>query len=405
MNQSKWKQRFFTIAVGQAASLVGSSAVQFALIWWMAKETASPMMMSMAGLVAFLPQLLLGPFAGVWIDRCKRKHVVILADLFIGLVAAGFALYFMAGNPPVWTVCLVLGVRAVGGVFHTPAIQALIPMLVPQDNLMKANGWTQFMQSGAYMLGPVLGAFLFGAFSMPVILATDLLGALIACGTVAVTKIQEPERTNAQLPNFIREFKEGAAVYRAHPRLLHILINAAVCMVFFLPLSALYPLMSSDHFGVNAFHAGIVEFSYAGGMMVTALLIGQLLKSQNRLGMSRFGLLGLAAATMVCGLLSTSYFAFWVFTLLCLLMGGFSNLYGLPLITYMQENIQPDALGRAFSLMGSVLSLAMPVGLLMSGPFAERFGVDFWFLISGAVMLAVTIVMALLDRRPEPSSQ
>jgi len=113
----RWRRKFLTIAVGQTVSLVGSSAVQFAMIWWMAKETASPMMMSMAGLVAFLPQLILGPFAGVWIDRMRRKYVVIAADLFIGLVAAGFAVFFAAGSPPVWTVCLVLGIRAVGRYF------------------------------------------------------------------------------------------------------------------------------------------------------------------------------------------------------------------------------------------------------------------------------------------------
>ncbi|NLY49936.1 MAG: MFS transporter, partial [Firmicutes bacterium] len=61
------------MAAGQTVSLVGSSAVQFALIWWLASETASPLLMSMAGLSAFLPQLLLGPIAGVWVDRLSRK--------------------------------------------------------------------------------------------------------------------------------------------------------------------------------------------------------------------------------------------------------------------------------------------------------------------------------------------
>lgn len=82
---SKWKQKFLTIAAGQTVSLIGSSAVQFSLIWWLASETGSPVMMALSGLVAFLPQILLGPFAGVWIDRLKRKHVAIAADMFIGL--------------------------------------------------------------------------------------------------------------------------------------------------------------------------------------------------------------------------------------------------------------------------------------------------------------------------------
>ena len=88
---SKWKQKFLTIAAGQTVSLIGSSAVQFALIWWLASETGSPLMMALSGLVAFLPQIFLGPFAGVWIDRLKRKYVAIAADMFIGLTAVVFA--------------------------------------------------------------------------------------------------------------------------------------------------------------------------------------------------------------------------------------------------------------------------------------------------------------------------
>lgn len=399
MDLEKWQKKFFTIACGQVVSLIGSSAVQFALIWWLARETASPMMLSLAGLVAFLPQLVLGPIAGVWIDRLKRKYVVIGADLFIGLVAAIFALFFVISQPPVWTVCLVLGIRAIGNVFHTPAIQALIPMLVPQNALMKANGWNQFMQSGAFMLGPVVGALLFGAFSMPVILLTDFIGSLVASITVAIVKIEEPGQSGAHYPNFLREFKEGIAIFRTRPQLLHILLNAGICMVFYMPLSSLYPLMSSDYFHVNAFHGSIVEFCYAAGMMLSALWISRLQSDRNKLQIARGGLIGLGAIILLCGLLPASYGFFWLFVVLCFFMGACGNVYGLPIMTYMQEQIPGEALGRAFSLMGSVMSLAMPLGLLIAGPGAERFGVAFWFFIAGFIMLWITLAMAFWDKK------
>ncbi len=402
MNLEKWQKQFFTIACGQTVSLIGSSAVQFALIWWMAQETASPMMLSLAGLVAFLPQLFLGPIAGVWIDRMKRKYVVIGADLFIGLVAAVFAIFFAIGQPPVWTVCLVLGIRAIGNVFHTPAIQALIPMLVPQNALMQANGWSQFMQSGAFMLGPVVGALLFGAFSMPVILLTDFIGSLVASITVAVVKIQEPGRNNVHYPNFLRELREGIAVFRMRPQLLHILLNAGICMIFYMPLSSLYPLMSSDYFHVNAFHGSIVEFCYAAGMMLSALWMGRLHSDRDKLQIARGGLIGLGTIVLLCGLLPAQYLFFWLFACLCFFMGACGNVYGLPIMTYMQEHIPEEALGRAFSLMGSMMSIAMPLGLLIAGPCAERFGVAFWFFISGIIMFAVTLLMVLWDKKRLP---
>ena len=96
-----WKRKFYTIAAGQAVSYIGSSAVQFALIWWLTKETGSALMLSLAGLFAALPQTILGPFAGVWVDRLKRKTVMIAADLFTGFVALVFAGAFFSVHRPI----------------------------------------------------------------------------------------------------------------------------------------------------------------------------------------------------------------------------------------------------------------------------------------------------------------
>ena len=393
------KAKFFTIIAGQTGSLIGSSAVQFALIWWMSSTTGSALLLSLAGLVALLPQVILGPFAGVWIDRCKRKTIVMAADLGIGAVAALFAVYFaFSQNPPVWMACLVLGLRAVGGVFHTPAIQALVPVLVPQEELMRANGWSQFLQSGAYMLGPALGALLYSICPMPVLLLTDMLGALAAVGTVAAVKIDEPGSAGAVYPDFKTEFREGIEVYRSRPALLHLLTGAGLCMLFFLPLSTLFPLMSSSYFALDAAHGSIVEVVYAAGMMLSALLLGRM-RGGSLLRRSWLGLGGLAAATLLCGLLPNGYGWFWVYVALGAFLGIFSNVYGLPVMSYMQADIPPEKLGRAFSLLGSVMSLAMPLGLLVAGPCAERWGVHRWFFIAGAAMLVITAVMTLL--RPE----
>jgi hypothetical protein len=108
-------------------------------------------MLSLAGLCAYLPSAILGPFAGVWVDRLNRKTVMITADLFTGLIALIFAGVFFWGSSPYWAACLVLGIRAIGSVFHSPALQAAIPLLVPQAELVKANSVNQFIyESNGY---------------------------------------------------------------------------------------------------------------------------------------------------------------------------------------------------------------------------------------------------------------
>lgn len=394
-----WKRKFLTIVTGQTVSLVGSSAVQFALIWWMASETGSPILLAFSGLMAFLPQALLGPFAGVWIDRLHRKTVVIAADLFQGLVAVAFAVWFLFATPPHWTACVVLGVRALGGVFHTPAIQALIPRLVPTDELVRVGGWQQFLQSGAFMLGPVLGALMYGALPLPVILLTDLLGAVAACLTLAFVKIDEPPQEHGEKRHFAHELREGFRTLLSDRKLCVLLFAVTLCMVFFMPLSSYYPLMTSNYFHLEAFHASIVEFTFALGMMATSLAVGLFGHIKNKLLFAHLGLFGIALTSLISGLVPPNMTGFWVFAVVCLFMGGSGNFYGIPTIAYMQESIPGEAQGRVFSLMGSMMSLSMPVGLLVSGPISEAYGVPLWFLISGVAMFVITLVSLLIIRK------
>ncbi len=398
IKKQEWKRRFFAIVAGQTISLIGSSAVQFSLIWWLASETTSPIMMSLAGLFAFLPQMLLGPFAGVWIDRWRRKTVIICADMFIGLVAALFALSFLVWSPPYWLVCVVLGVRAVANVFHTPAIQAVVPMLVPGEELIKANGWSQLLQGGAFMLGPVIGAAMYAAFPMPVILLTDLLGAAAASITVAVVPIPEVARGQVLSSHFLQELKEGIDIFMRDKKLSFVTSVVAVSMIFFMPLSSMYPLMTSDYFKGTAWHASLIQITYSMGMMMGAGIMSQF-KIKNKLFAALMGVFVLGATSFVSGILPSSSVGLWIYTAVCLVMGSSMNIYNIPYMAYIQENIPKEAQGRAFSLIGSLMSFTMPLGLLIAGPAAEYYGVPFWFNAAGILVLAVTLAGMMFYRR------
>lgn len=387
-----WKLRFASISAGQAVSLIGSSATQFALIWWLTTKSGSAMVLSIAGLMAFLPQMLLGPFAGVWVDRLKRKTVIIAADMFIALAAGVFALLFLRGDPPFWTAYLVLALRSLGSVFHTPAIQAAIPMLVPQDQLTRANSVGQFLQSGSFMLGPVLGAWLYSFCPLPVIMLLDVAGAVIASTSVAVVKIPDPPREKRETPNVWREMVEGMRALMSQKATLAVVIASALCMIFYMPSGSLYPLMTSNHFMGTERHAALVEFLFAAGMLASAGMLGLLGEAKNKIRMMYLGLFLTGGTMLLCGLLPSDMRYFWMFGALCALMGASGNVFSIPYTTHLQQTIPPESLGRVFSLIGSFMSLAMPIGLLLAGPFAERYGVAAWFLVGGAAVMGISAV-------------
>lgn len=399
MEKQQWRKKYLTILSGQTVSLIGSSAVQFALIWWLTNESKSAIMLSLAGLFAYLPQLFLGPFVGVWLDRLNRKSVVIIADLFMGLVALALSCWFLWGNPGFAVVIAALFLRALANVFHTPSIQAIVPLLVPEKELVKANSWNQFLQSGAFMLGPVLGAAMFAVMPLWLILLTDLIGALAASLTLWIVEVPTIARTAESMQHYLQELKEGFKVFRQDPPMLVVMVFSFLIMIFYLPLGTLFPLMANVHFELSAWYASVVEFAYASGMMISAFLIGLKKEWREKLLAAQWANVGLAITFIGSGFAPASILGYWLFVCFCILMGGVGNLYNIPFTAYLQETVAPEKLGRVFSLFGSVMSAAMPIGLVLAGPLSEKFGIAKWFLISGICTLIFSLLCLVVYRR------
>ena len=378
------------VAFGQAISMLGSHGVQFALIWWLAEKTSSPLMLGISGLAAYLPMTLFSPLAGIAADRYNRKFISIFSDMAMGTVALLYAGLMLIFELPVWTVFVMLCVRGIGSTFQQPAIQSIIPQLVPKDQLIKTNGWMQLLNSGSFLLGPVIGASLYAIFPMSVVLMSDVVGAALASIALAVVKIPEIEKKEREKQHFIVEIKEGLQVFKKDRSLFYIVIAEALCMFFYAPLSSFYPLMTSDYFNLSAMYGSAVELSFAIGMMVSSLLFSGVLKIKRKIRTSFIGLFGMGTMSLLCGIIPPAYVGWFFFAGGCICLGASGNVHTIPLTAYMQETISPEKMGRAFSVLTLVSSVSMPVGLLFSSPIAEKVGVNAWFFISGLCMIILT---------------
>lgn len=115
-----WKKTFAVIWSGQLASILSSSVVAFAIIFWVSLETGSAQVLALAAIAGMLPQSLLGPLVGVYVDRWDRKWTMILADSFIALCTLLLAVLFWLGIARMWHIYVLLACRSIGSAFHTP---------------------------------------------------------------------------------------------------------------------------------------------------------------------------------------------------------------------------------------------------------------------------------------------
>lgn len=391
----KWKSQFIIVALGQAISMLGSHGVQFALIWWLAEKTSSPLMLGISGIVAYLPMSLFSPLAGIAADRYNRKFISIISDMSMGIIALIYAVLLFFFNLPVWTVFVMLCVRGIGSTFQQPAIQSIIPQLVPKDKLVKTNGWMQLLNSGSFMLGPVIGASLYAIFPMSVVLMSDVVGAILASVALVVIKIPKLEKAEQEEHHFTTEIKVGLQVFKEDKKLFYIVIAEALCMFFYAPLSSFYPLMTSDYFDLSAMYGSAVELSFAIGMMLSSLLFSSVLKVERKIRVSFIGLFGMGIASVICGVIPSVYIGWFFFAASCICLGAAGNVHTIPLTAYIQETVSPEKMGRAFSVLTFISSVTMPVGLLFSSPIAEKVGVNVWFFISGLCMIALTTLVLI----------
>jgi MFS transporter, DHA3 family, macrolide efflux protein len=392
---SRWKKKFYTIWAGQAVSLITSAILQMAFIFYLTEKTESAMILSIASMAGFLPYAVLGPVIGVLVDRYDRKKIMIGADFMIAAAGAVLALIAMYRELPVWMVLVVLLIRSIGTAFHSPALSAVTPLLVPEDQLTKCAGYSQSIQSISYIVSPAVAAFLYSVWDLNLIIALDVIGAVAACTTVALVTIPKLKAEQKSINNdFLKEMKEGFLVMKENKGLYALLLVGTLYMFVYMPINALYPLMSMEYFNGKPVHASVTEIAFASGMLAGGLLLGMLGAYKKRITLMTLSIVLMGISLTVSGLLPSN--GYIIFVGCCIFMGLSVPFYSGVQTALFQEKIKPEYLGRVFSLTGSIVSLAMPVGLILSGVFADYIGVNRWFLLSGILIIGIAFLCKLI---------
>lgn len=393
--QKNWKKTFYTIWVGQAFSQLSSSILQFAIVWYLTDRTKSGVVLSLAMLVGYLPQGLLGPFIGVYIDRLNRKLLMAASDLAIAGVSLVLAFVAAAGDPPIWLILLVMLARAIGTAFHTPTLQAVTPQLVPKEELTKCAGYTQSLQSVSQILSPALAGTLYSFWDLSEIIFLDVLGALTAVAFLMVCKIPKHEGTgNTTKVHVVKEALEGWNILCRKKGMLGLVLVSSLYTIAMMPVSALFPLMSMGRFGGTSTHASIVEIIFSLGFFAGALVLGKWGGTKNKIYTIVISYIMMAVSLFGSGLLAENgYLAFCLFAWLMGVSGPFYWGMYTPLL---QEKFEEKYMGRVMSITSSMRLITGPLALIISGIFADYFGEENWFLVAGVIVTVAALCIMLI---------
>ncbi|MGI6175447.1 MAG: MFS transporter [Christensenellales bacterium] len=394
--QTAWRKPFFTMFFGQVFSIFGSNIVQFAITVYLALRTNSAIILTLAMLAGYLPQVVLGPIIGAFVDRSNRKTTMMLADMFVAIASAVLMVAFFLGEPPFYFIFIILMLRSLGQGFHEPALLASIPMLVGKDHLTRVGGYRQAVDSLAIILAPSISALLLSIMPIAYIMIVDIAGALIA-NVILLFWVRIPNPP-AVSPVSKTGFFKGLASdvlfgvrELAKTKGLVILALALACATFiYVPISTLFILLVTQNFNGGKIEIATVQAAFGIGMLLGSLLLGQFGKLKRRV-------LFMCLTLIVMGiiLLVASWLPPALFILLVALAGIEGLLFPImssPIFAMLQTLIRPSVLGRVTALVKSVITLATPLGLLLAGPISELLGVGMWFKISGLFIVVLGVV-------------
>ena len=380
--KQKWVANTAVFIIGQAVSMFGSMLVQYAITWHITLTTQSGVYATIGILCGFVPNLLISPLAGVWADRYNRKLLMIFSDAFIALCTLVVALIFMWGGGSLTLLFVALVLRSLGSAVQSPCVGAMLPDLVPTEHLTRVNGIHGGVQPLLMLAAPVISGALMGLMPLEGIFFIDVITAAIAILILLLfLKVPYKKTEDKKKSSYFTDLKLGLRYIKTQKYLQHMLVFSALFNFFAAAPAFLSPLLVTRVFGDNVWLLTAVEMAFALGMIAGSLLVAAWGGFKNRVHT-------FLVATIIMGIATFSYgfpYYLWLFLLAGGVIGLMIPFYNTPAMVILQERVDPDYMGRVFSVLMMISSSAMPLGMLAFGPLADRLNIEILMMIAGCV--------------------
>lgn len=381
-----WKRTTAIFLTSQALSLFGTALVQYALMWHVTLTTKSGVLMTVYILCGFVPAFLVSPFAGVWADRLDRKRLLMISDGSIALVTLLLALVLQTGGQSLTLIMITAAVRAVGQAIQMPAVGAFLPQFVPADQLTRVNGISSTIQSATFFGAPVLAGFLMSVWPMQWVFLLDVCTAVVAIALLAFL-VHVPPHERAAGPvtvSYFDDLRAGFSYIRGHAFFVAYFLFVGVLLVLIAPAAFLTPLQVTRSFGSEVWRLTAIEMVFSVGMMIGGAVISSWGGFSNRVHTMFLATAIMGTCTLLLGFMPN----FWVYLVPMGVFGVALPFYNTAAMVLVQEQSEPEMLGRVMGVFSMLQTSMMPLGMLLFGPLAEVVRIEWLLVGTGAAILA-----------------
>lgn len=386
-----WKSRTVLFLISQCVTLFGSTLVQMAIVWYVTLNTSSGVWVAAFSICSYLPQFLMSFIGGVWADRYSRKRLIIGADISIAAVTfiMMLAMPFIREEKFLLGGLLVMSIiRSVGAGIQTPAVNAVIPQLVPESQLMRFNGINATMQSLVQFAAPAAAGLLLSLSTLQSTLIIDILTAVFGVGILSCVLIPK-QRSIEKSASVIKDMRMGIHFAFSDKLIRKLLIVYGLFTFLCVPAGFLAGLLVNRVYGNTYWYLTAVELIGFFGMIMGGLLMSLWRGFKSRINTLVYGLFIFGIMAVGMGLTKK----FILYLILMALYGVALTIVQTSITTLIQENVKSLMQGRIFGLMGSMYSGFIPIGMVIFGPMADIIPLEWIIVCSGVLVMMIAMIL------------
>jgi len=346
----------------------------------------------------FLPQIIITPFSGVIADRWNKKIIIAISDSLQAMLTFLLFIFFLFDVQNIVFILAINTFRAASFAFQYPAVQSLIPTMVPKKNLSRVNG-INFLFSGLiFSIGPMIAATLLAFFSLTQIFLIDIITFLIAMVPLLIIKIPKMHRITeeATKKSFFKDFKTGLITIKMIPGLFAMIAFAMIWNFVSRPWMVLLPYYVRYTHEGSALNLAILMTTSQIGNIVGSLIMSFKKTWKHKIKINIIGgtifFIGMIPAILAPKgnfiLMMISLFPGWV-------------LFPITVSTYLailQNVVSKDKIGRIMSIDHMISMAIAPIGALIAGPLADFMGIINLLLITAGIGLIFPILVWIFTK-------
>lgn len=397
---------FRLLWTGMCVSLLGDGAFLVAMAWQVYTLSGTPTALAFVGIAMSVPTILLLLVGGVVSDRFDRRRIMLAADVTRGVTVAALALLSLTGTLELWHMIVMVAVYGAAQAFFDPAFDAIVPDVLPADELAQANSLDQVVRPLALRLaGPAIGGVLIDVVGTGGAFALDAFTfAISACALLAM-RTRPRGTSTAPAVSVVGDLLEGFAYVRRHVWLWGTFACAAIAYLLFLgPTEVLLPFLVKEELGGSGTDLGLVLGAGGIGSIGCALALGQ--RGLPRRDITFMYLAWTVATLAVAGYGVAS--SIWQLMLAALAFNALETAGTIVWATTKQRHVPATLLGRVSSLDWLISIGLLPISFALTGPVTDALGVRTTLVgaavLGGAVTLAGLLLpgmRAIEGRAPE----